>query len=61
MYFLRKAEELYKVRPQKNLSPAFWDADEKSPDDWEGFEAIGPGLGHALGPSSPMREIFVRR
>ncbi|KAF8167761.1 ER-golgi trafficking TRAPP I complex 85 kDa subunit-domain-containing protein [Crassisporium funariophilum] len=31
MYFLRKAQDLYSVRPPKELSPSFWDSEGKSP------------------------------
>ncbi|EIN14080.1 hypothetical protein PUNSTDRAFT_59603 [Punctularia strigosozonata HHB-11173 SS5] len=49
MYFLRRAGELCASRPPMTLSPSFWESEDISPTDWQGFEAIRPGLGHALG------------
>ncbi|KAJ6519689.1 ER-golgi trafficking TRAPP I complex 85 kDa subunit-domain-containing protein [Mycena sanguinolenta] len=49
MYFLRKAHGLYKIRPQKELSPSFWDAEDRSPSDENGFDAILSGIEHPLG------------
>ncbi|KAF7339581.1 hypothetical protein MSAN_02172600 [Mycena sanguinolenta] len=49
MYFLRKAHGLHKIRPQKELSPSFWDAEDRSPSDENGFDAILSGIEHPLG------------
>ncbi|KAF4623241.1 hypothetical protein D9613_002112 [Agrocybe pediades] len=49
MYFLRRAEELYSVRPPKELSPSFWDSEGKSPTTAEGLEDILSGIAHPLG------------
>ncbi|PPQ67072.1 hypothetical protein CVT25_005673 [Psilocybe cyanescens] len=49
MYFLRKAENLYSVRPLKELSPSFWDSEGKSPLVAEGLEDIMSGITHPLG------------
>lgn len=40
---------LYQVPPEKNLSPSFWESEEKEPTQWQGFNAIVPGIEHALG------------
>jgi hypothetical protein len=50
MHFLRKAQELYKYGPPKELSPSFWDAEGTSPSGkspW--FDAIMSGIEHPLG------------
>jgi hypothetical protein len=49
MYFLRKAHGLYKCKPERILSPSFWDSEGKSADDRSGFDAIVPGIEHPLG------------
>ncbi|CAA7259922.1 unnamed protein product [Cyclocybe aegerita] len=49
MYFLRKAQELYHVRPPKELSPSFWDSEGKSSTDAQGLEDILSGIEHPLG------------
>ncbi|GLB36017.1 putative ER-Golgi trafficking TRAPP I complex 85 kDa subunit [Lyophyllum shimeji] len=49
MFFLRRAHELYKERPQKLLSPSFWDAEGQSPLDVHGIDAIMSGIEHPLG------------
>src|SRR6266540_3494578 len=50
MYFLRRVQELYANRPQKELSPSFWDSEGKSPTNNEGLESIMAGIEHRLGP-----------
>ncbi|THV07645.1 hypothetical protein K435DRAFT_825459 [Dendrothele bispora CBS 962.96] len=47
MYFLRRAHDLYKQRPPKELSPSFWESegDEKPQD----VDAIVSGIEHPLG------------
>ncbi|KAH9982364.1 ER-golgi trafficking TRAPP I complex 85 kDa subunit-domain-containing protein [Lactifluus volemus] len=49
VYFLRKAHELYKVSPEKELSPSFWDAEGVEMQALPRFDGILPGLEHALG------------
>ncbi|KAJ7169750.1 ER-golgi trafficking TRAPP I complex 85 kDa subunit-domain-containing protein [Mycena filopes] len=49
MYFLRKAHGLYQIRPQKELSPSFWDSEGHSQADESGFDAILSGIEHPLG------------
>lgn len=49
MYFLRKAQDMYSVRPPKELSPSFWDSEGKSPSGAEGLEDIMSGIAHPLG------------
>lgn len=49
MHFLRRAHELYQVKLERTLSPSFWDSEGRTPDDWQGFEAIQPGIESALG------------
>lgn len=52
MYFLRRAHELYKDRPQKPLSPSFWESEGKPPLDIQGIDAIMSGIEHPLGTIS---------
>ncbi|XP_006454644.1 hypothetical protein AGABI2DRAFT_182617 [Agaricus bisporus var. bisporus H97] len=50
MYFLRKAQELYRNRVPKELSPSYWDAEGQSATGstpW--FDAIISGIEHPLG------------
>ncbi|KAI0051657.1 hypothetical protein FA95DRAFT_1484733 [Auriscalpium vulgare] len=49
MYFLRRAHDLYKVSPEKSLSPSFWDSEGMDVGSQAGFDAIVPGIEHALG------------
>src|SRR6266481_8793529 len=49
MYFLRKAHGLYISKPERTLSPSFWDSEGKNADDRSGFDAIMPGIEHPLG------------
>jgi trafficking protein particle complex subunit 8 len=49
MYFLRKAQEMYRMRPQKELSPSFWDSEGVSASVSDGFDAILSGIEHPLG------------
>ncbi|KAG7450664.1 uncharacterized protein BT62DRAFT_927934 [Guyanagaster necrorhizus] len=49
MYFLRKAHELYKVRPPKELSPSFWDSEGKSSSSTEDLNAMLSVIEHPLG------------
>ncbi|TFY79762.1 hypothetical protein EWM64_g4249 [Hericium alpestre] len=48
-YFLQRTRELYQSPPEKNLSPSFWDAEGITPTEQAGFDAILPGIEHALG------------
>ncbi|KAF9650034.1 hypothetical protein BDM02DRAFT_3185724 [Thelephora ganbajun] len=48
-YFLRRAQMMYESPIEKELSPSFWESEDKSPKDWKGFEGIVPGIEHALG------------
>jgi hypothetical protein len=49
MYFLRKAQDIYRIKPSKELSPSFWDSEGKSPTSIEGLEEIMSGIEHPLG------------
>ncbi|KAI0715153.1 ER-golgi trafficking TRAPP I complex 85 kDa subunit-domain-containing protein [Earliella scabrosa] len=49
MYFFRKAHDLYQDPVPKELSPSFWESEDKSPMRWEGFPAVLPGIEHELG------------
>lgn len=48
MYCLRRAQELYTFKAEKDLSPSFWDADDQTPENWQGFEGIRLGIDVAL-------------
>ncbi|KAI0721227.1 ER-golgi trafficking TRAPP I complex 85 kDa subunit-domain-containing protein [Cerioporus squamosus] len=49
MHFFRKAHSLYQDRIPKELSPSFWECEDRSPMHWEGFPAVLPGIEHELG------------
>lgn len=49
MFFFRKAQSLYRNPPPKELSPAFWESEDRSPTEWEGFTAVLPAIEHELG------------
>jgi hypothetical protein len=49
MYFLRRAHELYKSRPEKSLSPSFWESEGLAETDHEGFDAVTSSIEHPLG------------
>ncbi|KAI0652274.1 ER-golgi trafficking TRAPP I complex 85 kDa subunit-domain-containing protein [Trametes meyenii] len=49
MYFFRKAHDLYRDRPPKELSPSFWESEDRSATQWEGFSAVLPAIEHELG------------
>jgi hypothetical protein len=49
MFFLRRAHELYKVKPEKSLSPSFWDAEGPAASDREGLDAVVSSIEHPLG------------
>lgn len=42
---------MYESPIEKELSPSFWEIEDKSPKGWKGFEGIVPGIEHALGKS----------
>ncbi|TEB39007.1 hypothetical protein FA13DRAFT_1724958 [Coprinellus micaceus] len=48
IYFLRKAHELYQIRPSKELSPSFWDSEGKSESQTEEFVDIRSGVEYPL-------------
>ncbi len=54
MHFLRKAQEIYKVRLPKELSPSFWDSEGISAADSPWFDAIMSGIEHPLGVDFPQ-------
>ena len=49
MYFFRKSHTLYTSVPDKELSPSFWESEDKNPMQWRGFDAVLPGIEHELG------------
>ncbi|KAL7285211.1 hypothetical protein ACG7TL_000304 [Trametes sanguinea] len=49
MYFFRRAHELYQNPPPKELSPSFWESEDRSTTQWEGFSAVIPAIEHELG------------
>ncbi|KAH7885908.1 ER-golgi trafficking TRAPP I complex 85 kDa subunit-domain-containing protein, partial [Phlebopus sp. FC_14] len=49
MYFLRKAHDLFSVRPEKFLSPSFWDSEAKLASEYTSFDAVISGIEHPLG------------
>ncbi|KIK93997.1 hypothetical protein PAXRUDRAFT_480682 [Paxillus rubicundulus Ve08.2h10] len=49
MYFLRRAHELFSNRPEKSLSPSFWDSEGKLHSDFSGFDAVMSSIEHPLG------------
>ncbi|TFK91662.1 hypothetical protein K466DRAFT_482283 [Polyporus arcularius HHB13444] len=49
MLFFRKAHGLYQDRIPKELSPSFWEIEDRSPTRWDGFPAVLPGIDHELG------------
>ena len=55
MYFFRKAHDLYQDRIPKELSPSFWESEDRSSLQWEGFSAVLPGIEHELG--NALRDI----
>lgn len=59
MYFLRRAHDLYKNRPQKELSPSFWDAEGKMIPGSQQFDAIMSGIQHPLGATFARPIVHV--
>ncbi|TBU62053.1 ER-golgi trafficking TRAPP I complex 85 kDa subunit-domain-containing protein [Dichomitus squalens] len=49
LFFFRKAHDLYQDHIPKELSPSFWESEDRSSLHWEGFSAVVPGIEHALG------------
>ncbi|KNZ75648.1 hypothetical protein J132_02422 [Termitomyces sp. J132] len=49
MFFLRRAHELYNDRPQKSLSPSFWESEGQPPLETYGIDAIMSNIEHSLG------------
>ncbi|KAH7912583.1 ER-golgi trafficking TRAPP I complex 85 kDa subunit-domain-containing protein [Hygrophoropsis aurantiaca] len=49
MYFLRRAHELFKFRPEKPFSPSFWDSEGKVSTKDQGFDDVMFGIEHPLG------------
>jgi len=49
---------MYELHLEKELSPSFWESEDKSQKDWQGFEGIVPGIEHALGRMSFTRPCF---
>ena len=58
MHFLVKARELYSVRPQKELSPSFWNSEGKSSANSDGLENIMSGIEHPLGLLSQFSPVL---
>jgi len=58
MYFLRRAHQLYKMKPVKHLSPSFWDSEGLAATD-EGLDAIVSGIEHPLGRPSFVQPISI--
>ncbi|KAF5317627.1 hypothetical protein D9611_015053 [Ephemerocybe angulata] len=48
IYFLRKAHELFQIRPPKELSPSFWDSENKSESKSEEFVDVRSGVEYPL-------------
>ena len=48
LYLFRQSHELYCQPPDKNLSPSFWESEDRSPSQWKGFDAVLPGIEHEL-------------
>ncbi|KAJ3734691.1 ER-golgi trafficking TRAPP I complex 85 kDa subunit-domain-containing protein, partial [Lentinula guzmanii] len=49
MYFLRKAHDICKNRPKKELSPSFWDAEGQDSADSRDSDVMMPVIEHPLG------------
>ena len=59
MHLFRKAHTLYQDRIPKELSPSFWESEDRSWIHWEGFSAILPGIEHELGSNS-LHSTYTR-
>lgn len=49
MYFLRRAHEILISKPEKLLSPSFWDSEGITPLQHVGFDGAISGIEHPLG------------
>ena len=49
---------MYESSIEKEFSPSFWESEDKSEEDWKGFEGVVPGIEHALGRISSTRPCF---
>ena len=49
LYFFQQAHQLYRQPVEKELSPSFWESEDRSLSQWRGFEAVLPGIEHELG------------
>ena len=49
LYLLQRADSLYRLPPEKQLSPLFADAEDKHEETIETFDAIVPRIEHSLG------------
>ena len=49
LYLFRQSHQLYRTLSDKNLSPSFWESEDRSPSSWQGFDAVLPGIEHELG------------
>lgn len=56
MYFFRKAHDLYQDPMPKELSPSFWESEDRSSLHWQGFSAVVPGIEHELGRFRGLRD-----
>ena len=52
LYLFRQTYQLYSQPPDKELSPSFWDSEDRSPSQWTGPDAVIPGIEHELGELS---------
>lgn len=57
-YFFRRAQMMYESPIEKEFSPSFWESEDRSQEDWKGFEGIVPGIEHALGRMSSIHPFF---
>ena len=58
MFFLRRAHQLYKMKPVKSLSPSFWDSQGSATTD-EGLDAIISGIEHPLGGRASITSSLI--
>ena len=49
---------MYESPIEKEFSPSFWESEDKSGEDWKGFEGVVPGIEHALGRINSTRPCF---
>lgn len=67
LYLFHQAYELYRQPSDKDISPSFWESEDRSPSQWGGFDAVLPGIEHELGKldharrsESPVQLCFRR-